>query len=186
MTNSDDIKFLKVVIVGEAIVGKTTIRLRYLGKGFRKEYLSTLGADFAIKNYKNQQIQIWDLAGQVNFRAITKSYYVGTHGIIAVFDITRKDTLTVIPSWIEEFITIHGYLVPIMIIGNKIDLRGTTNTTVNTEEAIEFVNDLSEKYQQEINYIETSALTGQNIDNAFEKLVDQINIKSNNSETKIE
>lgn len=184
MTKSDDIKFLKVVIVGEAIVGKTTLRLRYLGKGFRKEYLSTLGADFAIKNYKSQQIQIWDLAGQVNFRAITKSYYVGTHGIIAVFDITRKDTLTIIPSWLEEFVTIHGHLVPTMIIGNKIDLRGTTDTTVTTDDAIEFVNTLSDQFQQQISYIETSALTGQNIDNAFENLVDQINIQSNDNNMK--
>ncbi|OLS29051.1 MAG: GTPase KRas precursor [Candidatus Heimdallarchaeota archaeon LC_2] len=174
MTQSVRKKFFKVVIVGEAIVGKTTIRLRYLGKGFRKEYLSTLGADFAIKEYKNNQIQIWDLAGQVNFRAITKSYYVGTHGMIIVFDVTRRDTMEIITSWIDEFISSHGKLVPTVVIGNKIDLRRMLNEDVTTEEANDFVQKLTEKYQVQIEYIETSALTGQNIEDAFENLIDRI------------
>ena len=82
----------KVVLVGEPRVGKTSIRRRYLGKGFSQNYMVTLGADFAIKRIKNSAIQIWDLAGQAVYKHVRDGYYQGAQGIILVFDVIQPET----------------------------------------------------------------------------------------------
>ncbi|MHA2030534.1 MAG: Rab family GTPase [Candidatus Kariarchaeaceae archaeon] len=166
--------FLKIVLAGDVRVGKTTLRLRYLGEGFRKKYMSTLGADFAVKKYYNDQIQIWDLAGQQSFRVIVRNYYVGAHGVVLVFDLTRIDTLSGLTNWIDECLDILGELIPIIIVGNKLDLREPGSENITTEFAYDYIKKLSTKYGQNFNYIETSALTGEKIDTAFEFLIQEI------------
>ena len=165
---------MKVVLAGDVRVGKTTLRYRYLGQGFRKKYMQTLGADFAIKHYDNSQIQIWDLAGQQSFRVIVKNYYVGAHGMILVFDLTRQDTLISLSNWIDDFKDTIGILVPITIVGNKLDLREDGGENISTEFAKGYIRDLSEKYNHHFNYVETSAFTGEKIEAAFELLIQEI------------
>ncbi|MCE7737488.1 MAG: GTP-binding protein [Candidatus Heimdallarchaeota archaeon] len=166
--------FYKVVLIGTSAVGKTSLRLRYLGQGFREEYLATLGADFAIKKFKNRQIQIWDLSGQINFRLIIKGYFNGAHGIVLVFDVTRRETMLNLSNWIDEFLEINEKLVPTIILANKVDLRGGDIETIGHDEVTDYIMGLSKKYNHDFQYDETSALSGQNIDRAFEKLIDEI------------
>ncbi len=161
--------------MGDPMVGKTTLRLRYLGEGFRKQYVSTLGADFALASYKDYIIQLWDLAGQISFENLTKRFYKNAQGIILVFDVARRISMLNVPNWIDKFLQTEKQSVSMIVLGNKIDLREENEYCIQLNEAEKFVSELSEKYNTQINYKETSALTGENIISAFEGLVDRIN-----------
>ena len=167
---------VKIVLIGDAAVGKTSIRQRYLGKGFQREHLATLGADFAattrtIDEY-NVKYQIWDLAGQQMFKNVRPRFYKGCFGSLAVFDITRKDTFQNLTSWIEELYKCSGRgVVPVIILANKTDLK--SEREVKITEAKEFIKKLNEKTKEhsiENFFLETSAKTGLNIEKAFEIL----------------
>lgn len=164
----------KVIILGDPRVGKTTLRLRYIGEGFRKEYISTIGADFALATHGDYILQIWDLAGQETFQVLAKRFYRGAQGVIIVFDISSRESMTNIENWIDKFIENEGKLAPLVIFGNKIDLRDHHENPITMDEGTQFAKNLSLKYQIDIDYIETSALTGENINIAFEKIISSI------------
>ena len=172
MTSSVSNTTFKIVTVGDVKVGKTTLRLRYIGEDFQEKYVPTIGVDFAIATYDNYILQIWDLAGQKTFSFIIETMYLRASGLIVVFDVTNRETMLNVPNWIDSFLTIERKLVPIVVFGNKIDLRN--ESSIQKVEAEEFVNSISLKYQVEINYVETSALTGENLRYAFEGFVDRI------------
>jgi GTPase SAR1 family protein len=104
--------------------------------------------------------------------------YHGAAGIIVVFDVTNKTSMTNVHNWIEAFWNVDRSLsrsdIPVVIFGNKIDLRDSVPDAIPTETAKEYVDILSKKYQMNIDYIETSALTGENIKYAFNYFVDKI------------
>jgi len=164
---------IKVVLIGDAAVGKTSIRRRYLGEGFQKEHLATLGADFAVttKNFGNITVkyQIWDLAGQPMFKNVRPKFFRGAFGALAVFDITRKETFLNISNWLEELYKYSGRgIVPVILVANKIDLE---NQEVKEEEIIAFLKQLNEKTKEQAIdnfFLKTSAKTGENIDKVFE------------------
>jgi len=165
---------IKLVLIGDAAVGKTSIRQRYLGHGFQKEHLTTLGADFAAitKEVDGYQIkyQIWDLAGQPMFKNVRPRFFKGCFGALAVFDITRKDTFLNLGNWIEELYQFSARgVVPIIMLANKMDLE--EGQQVTKEEAQEFVDELNKKTKElsiENFFLATSAKTGLNIDKAFD------------------
>lgn len=170
---------IKLVLIGDSAVGKTSIRNNYLGKGFEKEHLTTLGADFAAitKTADNYQIkyQIWDLAGQPMFKNVRPRFFKGCFGALAVFDITRKETFHNLTNWIQELYQYSGRgVVPVIILSNKMDLK---KHAVTVEEAQEFIDELNKKTKEhkiENFFLETSAKTGKNIDEAFRILGDYI------------
>lgn len=171
----------KVVLIGDGAVGKTSLRRNYLGKSFRENYLMTIGADFSVKQVPYEDyivnLQIWDLAGQPRFSEVRGAYYQNCYGAIVVFDVTRPNTFTNIDFWINELIKYNDQkLVPMVIVGNKSDLRGTTpvEIQVDRDSAIAYASTLSEWGSLKIDYIETSALSGQNVSSAFERLIDRI------------
>ena len=167
-------KIFKITLLGEGAVGKTAIKTRYLGDTFKKNYTITIGADFALATQGEYVLQIWDLAGQETFELLTKRFYKGAQGVIIVFDITYRESMNHLEIWIDKFIENEGRLVPLVIFGNKMDLRDSTENHISHEEGINHVKNLSEKYETDIMYIETSALTGENIDFAFENFVNLI------------
>ncbi len=167
----------KLVLVGEGAVGKTSIRQKYMGKGFKQEYLKTIGADFASKviemtdssgdNIKSI-FQIWDLAGQIEFKEVRASFYGGCQGVLLVFDLTRKDTMDKLKDWILEAAkNAGGSIKGFYLIGNKSDLP---DRVITPSEGKEFASFLSEKLKFSIPYIETSARTGANIDYLFQDI----------------
>lgn len=99
LKQSSNLIFLKLTLLGDPAVGKTSLRLRYMGKGFRKQYISTTGTDFSIQFYKNYRLQIWDLAGQDNFKKVIKSYIKGSKGIMLLFDVTNPESLNNLDTW---------------------------------------------------------------------------------------
>ncbi|MFW9852565.1 MAG: GTP-binding protein [Candidatus Thorarchaeota archaeon] len=174
----------KIALAGDGAVGKTSIREQYMGKGFSSDYLKTIGADFASKKIdvgENQiTYQIWDLAGQESYQAVRGTFYKGATAGLMVFDCQDPKTMTNLKNWIDEAIkgSDNGILV-YFIIANKIDL--IDERRVSREMALEFCNRLSSETGISFYYCETSAKTGQNIQETFEylsfKLLESNNVK---------
>ena len=177
---------LKVILVGDGAVGKTSIRRQYLGEGFRSDYQMTIGADLAKKESSvlysgGRQIKyiIWDLAGQPRFESVRKAYYTSAMGALVVFDTTRVDSFQNIVLWMNEFWKNNGQgPVPLIILGNKADLRNAVSSSVSDRKAQQFASILSQVAEKhrgfKIHYLPTSAKTGLNIDLAFELLGEAI------------
>ena len=119
--------FLKVILAGEAAVGKTSLRRSYIGESFITNHLETIGADFASmpKEIKDLSVlfQIWDIAGQDVFEKVRMMYYRGSMGALMVFDATKTSTLKSLDGWIKELEEgSERGIVPFSILGNKMDL----------------------------------------------------------------
>jgi Ras-related protein Rab-2A len=105
------------------------------------------------------KLQIWDTAGQESFRAITRSYYRNTAGVLLVYDITRRETFQYLESWLEECVENSDQNLTIVLVGNKCDLED--DRAVSVEEGQNFAD------QHGLLFIETSAKTSVNVEEAF-------------------
>lgn len=171
---------LRVTLLGEGAVGKTSLRRRFLGKGFQTSHAMTIGADFAVMemevlNYKTV-FQIWDLAGQDTFKSVRSRFFKGSLGGVCVFDLTRRDSFVNVSKWIEELWRHNGKgVVPIILVGNKSDLKGERK--VKFKEGEQYARAITERTQQHgftVEYIETSAKEGENVQEAFKLLGEKI------------
>ena len=174
----------KIVLAGDGAVGKTSIREQYMGKGFSTDYLKTIGADFASKKVsvgENQiTFQIWDLAGQESYQAVRGTFYKGATAGLMVFDCQDPKTMTNLKNWLDEAIKgSDNSMLVYFIIANKIDL--VEERRVSRDMALEFCNRLEAETGIRFYYCETSAKTGQNIQETFEflsfKLLESNNVK---------
>jgi len=160
---------LKIPILGEAYVGKTTIANVLSGGGYVKDYKMTVGVDIFMRYIDTPRgtlrVQLWDLAGQRRFSFLRKIFYKGSHGALFVFDITREKTFSLLDDWIRDFKYLHPK-TPIIIVGNKKDLEE------NRQVPKELGESLATKYDTE--YIEISAKTGENVEYAFQTLLRKI------------
>ena len=156
-------------MIGAGGSGKTALVNRFLTQKFSEEYIVTIGSQFAVKtvsveseNGRNIVVKllVWDLAGQQRFDFIRGSYYRGSKGALLVFDTTRKSTWVELPKWIQETEDALGERIPIILLANKVDLE--EHRVITREMALQFVeeNGLT-------GYLETSALSGQNVEEAF-------------------
>ncbi|XP_045185116.2 uncharacterized protein LOC123543116 [Mercenaria mercenaria] len=163
----------KVLIIGEEDSGKTALLTRYVEGAFTAAYVSTIGVDFKIKSVKqdgkNIKAQIWDTAGQERFRNITSSYYRGCHGAIIVFDVTNRASFKGVDNWITDLEHYGSGSVPKVLIGNKCDLSEQRCVTYEEAKSLAVINNME--------YIETSANTNINVENAFGKLYAEISKK---------
>ena len=163
-----DIK-LKIIILGESMVGKTCLITRYTNDKFGGRYLCTVGIDFQKKtiekNNKKILLQIWDTAGQERFRNVTKNYFNNSQGFVLAYDINNRETFEKVEYWIEEIKAKADENIKCILIGTKCDLD---KREVNEEEGIE----LGEKYG--FKFLETSAKENINISETFDTLVSEI------------
>ncbi|MFW9794785.1 MAG: Rab family GTPase [Candidatus Thorarchaeota archaeon] len=162
----------KVVMIGAGGSGKTALVNRFLTHKFSEEYIVTIGSQFAVKtvtveaaNGQNVTVKmlVWDLAGQQRFDFIRGSYYRGSKGALLVFDTTRKSTWLELPKWIQETEDALGERIPIILLANKVDLAD--HRVISSEMGMDFVREYNLT-----GYLETSALTGQNVEEAFHLL----------------
>ncbi|MHA1743422.1 MAG: GTP-binding protein [Candidatus Heimdallarchaeota archaeon] len=163
----------KMVLMGEGSVGKTSIRSKFMGVGFKSEYIKTIGADFASKAVvvgKNKvHFQIWDLAGQKMYRHVRSSFYSGCKCGFLVFDLTQPETLEKLDMWVDEAIEhSNGFIKIFIIVGNKNDLKDQRK--VKREDVDKLLKKLQAMEDIDAAYIETSAKTGENIQEAFEMM----------------
>jgi len=172
----------KALLLGDGAVGKTSIRERYMGKGFSGSYSKTIGADFASKRIQKEgnqiTLQIFDLAGQDAYVTARKSFYKGGQAAFLVFDVQDPTSLHNLNTWIEDATENSGGSVgTFIILGNKADLVDTRQ--VSNEMAIEFAQQLSAKTGHTFVFLETSAKTGLNIDVAFDIITNRLLRKFN-------
>lgn len=166
----DILTTLKILIIGESGVGKSSLLLRFTDDTFDPELAATIGVDFKVKTISvdgnKAKLAIWDTAGQERFRTLTPSYYRGAQGVILVYDVTRRDTFVKLDNWLNELETYctRNDLVK-MLVGNKID---KDNREVDRNEGLKFAR------KHSMLFIEASAKTRDGVQCAFEELVEKI------------
>eukprot|EP01118_Nematostelium_gracile_P009173 TRINITY_DN306_c0_g5_i1.p1 TRINITY_DN306_c0_g5~~TRINITY_DN306_c0_g5_i1.p1 ORF type:complete len:238 (-),score=58.41 TRINITY_DN306_c0_g5_i1:55-669(-) len=167
---SDYDYLFKLLLIGDSGVGKSCLLLRFADNTYTDSYISTIGVDFKIRTLdidgKTVKLQIWDTAGQERFRTITSSYYRGAHGIIVVYDVTDKVSFNNVKQWLGEIDRYACQSVNKLLVGNKADL--TEKKVVEYNESKEFADSLG------ISFLETSAKSAQNVEEAFLTMTRQI------------
>ncbi|MFX1385552.1 MAG: GTP-binding protein [Promethearchaeota archaeon] len=161
----------KLILGGEGGVGKTSMVHRFVEDSFQKDYKSTIGTSIMKKECEFKGLDskvrfvIWDLAGQAQFKRVRQSYLKNAEAGILVYDVTRKETLDNVENWFEE-IKIVSPAISLILVGNKIDLED--KRMIPPEQGEELAKKLN------LSYIETSAKTGENINDAFKMLALEI------------
>ena len=166
----------QLLIIGDSTVGKTSILSRFTNGIFNSNYLATVGLDSFTKDEiiddKTVRIKIWDTAGQERYKSLTKGFFRNAEGVMLVYDVTNSETYENLKFWLQSIknnTSPDMGEIPIILIGNKIDCE---DREVKLEEAENFWK------EQGYPYFETSAKTGENIDNTIKYLVKKvINIK---------
>ncbi|XP_043223245.1 ras-related protein Rab-43-like isoform X2 [Amphibalanus amphitrite] len=167
-TEEDQFDFLfKVVLIGDCGVGKTCVVTRFKSGNFVERHSSTIGVDFSMKTImvdgKKVKLQIWDTAGQERFRTITQSYYRSAHGVIIVYDVTKRSSFTSVRRWMDE---VRRYTTPnvaVVLIGNKCDMA---DHEIKPEET----DALMDSYPEIFAFIETSAKENHKVEEPFLRL----------------
>ena len=138
--------------------------LSYQDDAFTESYISTIGVDFRFRTVKMDKktvkLQIWDTAGQERFRTITSAYYRGADGIIMVFDVTNSESFEHVHDWLKEVNRYAAEGTVKLLVGNKCD-KSAADRTVEETRAKELASELG------IPYIETSAKSAKNVEEAF-------------------
>ena len=169
MEESNEMIF-KLILIGDEGCGKTNILSRYINQKFQNDTKATIGVELSSKTFtiNNDKInaQFWDTAGQEKYKSMTAAYYKGALGALIVYDITKKYTFESIDRWITDLTNTADKRIKIILLGNKSDL----------EEQREVSREEGEMKAKEYNiaFMETSALNGNNIEIAFNKLVEEV------------
>ena len=160
---------LKIIVLGDIAVGKTSVIGRYITNTFSSQYKSSIGCELKqktvdIDNDTQAQLQIWDTAGEERFLAVTKQYYNGSHGAMVMYDLTNKATFLKMNKWIKDIKDNAPKNIVIMVVGNKSDLY---------EIKVDLGQEL-DSFKENYLYKEVSAKTGLNVHLAFENLTSKI------------
>lgn len=157
--------YVKILLLGDSGVGKTSLMLRFADNRFEENLIGTAGVDFKVKYVEEKGVktkcQLWDTAGQEKFHVITKSYYRGAHGIALVFDVTDKRSFEKLGYWMENIKSEANEEVNLILLGNKTD---KSDRVISVDAA----KDLAEKHGYK--YFDTSAKTAHNVSKAFETI----------------
>jgi small GTP-binding protein len=160
----------KFIITGDHNVGKTSIIRRFAENRFLSDYRATIGLNIIshdFESFGNQiNVALWDIGAQEYFRRYRKTYYNGTQAGFIVFDLTNRKSFENIKNWYNELNEfINNPDLPVMIIGNKRDL--VEKRVINNQDAVNLSQELTGSTNRNISYLETSALTGENVEDAF-------------------
>ncbi|EDW36962.1 GL25775 [Drosophila persimilis] len=166
----EDYKFLfKIVLVGNAGVGKTCLVRRFTQGLFPPGQGATIGVDFMIKTVEVEgekiKLQIWDTAGQERFRSITQSYYRSAHALILVYDISCQPTFDCLPDWLREIQEYANSKVLKILVGNKTD---RDDREIPTQIGEEFAK------QHDMYFLETSAKEAENVERLFYEIAAEL------------
>ena len=173
---------IKLILLGDISVGKTSILGRYIKNSFNEVYKCTIQVErqaklIDIDLHTSVKLVIWDTCGQEKYRNVTRQYYHGCDGAVIVFDLTNKDSFDNVSKWIEELKTNGPSNISLLIVGNKSDLTNDRVVPINVINKF-----IGNKYL----YYDVSAKNGNNIALAFEKIRAQIFNKIKNIKSKRE
>ena len=157
----------KIVLFGDAGVGKTALVNRYLTGLFDAQYKITVGVEFHVKEVEfegnNVKLQIWDFAGESQFRFLLPSYIRGASGGIFIYDITRKSSIDHVSEWFDAInrgIKTEADRFPLLMVGSKSDLEDNRDISQET------VSEVAENYSF-LDFFECSSKSGQNVEKIF-------------------
>ncbi|KAG8642930.1 ras-related protein Rab7 isoform X1 [Manihot esculenta] len=161
---------LKVIVLGDSGVGKTSLMNQYVYKKFSQQYKATIGADFVTKELqvddKLVTLQIWDTAGQERFQSLGAAFYRGADCCVLVYDVNVLKSFETLSNWHEEFLKQANPVLPdefpFVLLGNKIDIDGGNSRVVSEKKAVDWC-----ASKGNIPYFETSAKEDYNVDEAF-------------------
>jgi len=161
----------KLIIIGDAGAGKSSFMHQFLEGKFRKTSTHTIGVEFGTKvislGEHNIKLQIWDTAGQERYRAVTRSYYRGAVGALILYDTTSRDSFNNMPTWLNDAREQASFQdISIIAVGNKRDLKD--------EREVSFLEASRYCQEHDILFLETSALTGENVQEVFHTLAQRI------------
>ena len=173
---------IKLILLGDISVGKTSILGRYIKNSFSEVYKCTIQVErqaklIDIDLHTSVKLVIWDTCGQEKYRNVTRQYYHGCDGAVIVFDLTNKDSFDNVSKWIEELKTNGPSNISLLIVGNKSDL---------TNDRVVPINNINKFIGNKYLYYDVSAKNGNNIALAFEKIRAQIFNKIKNIKSKRE
>jgi small GTP-binding protein len=163
---------VKVIVVGNSNVGKSSLMHTYINGCFSKIQAMTIGFDFLVKNVliNNEivRVQIWDTAGQERYRSIVSSYYRGSNATLIVYDVSNRESFNDIVKWLDMINCKSSYQnIPILLLGNKTDLE---HREVSEQEGQEFA------AMHDIMFMEVSAKSNVNVESAFTSVLQKINM----------
>ena len=162
---------LKIVFVGDCNVGKSNLLQRFTDDTFSESKILSIGVDFKIRTIewegKSIRLQIWDTRGQERFKTITSSVVQNTQGILFVYDVTRRATFSNLNNWVSQLDRGHRQNFGKILVGNKCDLVEQREVDYKTGKA--YADSLG------IPFFETSAKYSIHVEEAFFKLVTEIN-----------
>ncbi|MFW9820036.1 MAG: Rab family GTPase [Candidatus Thorarchaeota archaeon] len=160
----------KVIMIGPPAVGKSSLIRRFIEDKFTLAYKFTIGVDFSTKiieydSDKKARVTIWDIGGQDRFKILRRNFYIGTHGALVVFDLTRAQTFSKMKDWVSDMNQLLEVKIPVVILGNKLDLISETGEVIDRNEPKDYADRIGSIY------IETSAKSGENVQKAFVDLI---------------
>lgn len=156
----------KIILIGPGSVGKTSLLNRFINNQFESSYKMTMGVDLLTKQIdldgKEVNLNLWDVGGQERFKFMRQSFYKGTSGALLIFDLTRANTYeTLVNKWHPEMIKFIGHSIPFILVGNKVDLLPDVGNVIDSDKVTEFADSNFSIY------IQTSAKTGEKVEDAF-------------------
>jgi len=155
----------KFIVIGDAASGKSCLLYRFTDNKYKSDSTHTIGVEFGSKiievGGKFIKLQIWDTAGQERFRSVTRSYYRGAAGCILVYDITSRESFHHLTSWLNDARALATSELVIVLVGNKTDLQEDREVTFLEASRFAQENDLM--------FLETSAKSGENVEEVFMK-----------------
>ncbi|GAB2275677.1 Ras- protein RABG3d [Dionaea muscipula] len=162
---------LKVIILGDSGVGKTSLMNQFVNHKFTNQYKATIGADFLTKEVQIDDrlftLQIWDTAGQERFQSLGVAFYRGADCCVLVYDVNVIKSFDNLNRWREEFLLQASPHdpdnFPFVVLGNKVDVDGGNSRVVSAKKAKAWCTS-----KGSIPYFETSAKDGTNVEAAFQ------------------
>jgi small GTP-binding protein len=170
---------IKLLMLGDSMVGKTSLMSRWTEDTFNPNLTSTLGVDFKMKTLmvegQKVQVQVWDTAGQERFRKITKAYYRNAHGIVLCYDCTNRESFENITYWMENIQTHSGDGVQVCVVANKVDLRDKYHQMgEDLDRLVERSEGEPVAVENDVNFYETSAKEKTGVNQAFTELIAKV------------